>query len=250
MRYRAQWRDLFVILDQLLSFYPSKHLENKNFENMKKMPEDIIILHMRTINDNHICFLRHEAWQNFLSFWAIFCPVTHNNPKNQNFEKMKIKIWRYFHFTYLHQKSWSYAILFLRYCTWQTFIFHSFWTIFCSFMLKKPRLKRWNNRKYHHFTNVYRKLWSHDIWFLRYGAPWTYEWTEKVKYRGWCHIWMKPLLFFSPTIVIQVLISDMTYMFCPFHNNMVQNFCKLRAWKYVLNSSFCIFILQGNYFGT
>ena len=31
----------------------------------------------------------------------------------------------------------------------------------------------------------------------------------------------------------------MTYV-CPFHSNMVQNFCKLRAWKYVVNSSYCI----------
>ena len=30
--------------------------------------------------------------QNFLSFWTVFCPFApHNNPKNQNFEKMKKK---------------------------------------------------------------------------------------------------------------------------------------------------------------
>ena len=33
----------------------------------------------------NVWFLRYVAWQNFLSFWVIFCP----NPKNQNFEKMK-----------------------------------------------------------------------------------------------------------------------------------------------------------------
>ena len=30
--------------------------ENLNFEKMKKTPEDIIILQMRTINDNHMMY--------------------------------------------------------------------------------------------------------------------------------------------------------------------------------------------------
>ena len=53
----AQWTEHFVILDQFLPFYPSKHLENKNFENMKKIPGDIIVLHMRTINDNDMMYV-------------------------------------------------------------------------------------------------------------------------------------------------------------------------------------------------
>ena len=56
LRYGAQWTELFVILDHSLPFYPSKHLENKNFENMKKVPGDTIILHMPTINDNHMMY--------------------------------------------------------------------------------------------------------------------------------------------------------------------------------------------------
>ena len=46
---------------------------------MKKMPGDIIILHMYTINDNHMMY---GSWdmerdkQNFLSFWTVFCPFT------------------------------------------------------------------------------------------------------------------------------------------------------------------------------
>ena len=33
-----------------------------------------------------------HSGQNFLSFWTVFCPFTlPNNPKNQNFEKMKKK---------------------------------------------------------------------------------------------------------------------------------------------------------------
>ena len=37
-----------------------------------------------------VCFLRYEAWQSFLPFWAIFCPFTPlTTQKNQHFEKMK-----------------------------------------------------------------------------------------------------------------------------------------------------------------
>ena len=40
---------------------------------------DIIILNMRTINENHMMYgssyMKHDR-QNFLSFWTIFCPFT------------------------------------------------------------------------------------------------------------------------------------------------------------------------------
>ena len=85
---------------------------------LKKTPGDIIILHICTINDNHVMY---GSWdmerdgQNFLSFWTVsfsFTPPT--NPKM--FEKLKKKnTWRYYHFTQVYQKSWSYALLFLRY---------------------------------------------------------------------------------------------------------------------------------------
>ena len=43
-------QNFFVILDYFLLFYRPNNLENQNFEKMKTMPEDIIILHMCTIN--------------------------------------------------------------------------------------------------------------------------------------------------------------------------------------------------------
>ena len=59
----------------------------------KKKPEDIIILYMCTINDNH---LMHGSWdmecngQNLMLFWAFFLPFhPYNNQKSQNFVKMK-----------------------------------------------------------------------------------------------------------------------------------------------------------------
>ena len=58
----------------------------------EKLPEDIIILHRCNINDNHdVWFLRYRA--RLAEFFAIldhFLPFyPPNNPKNQNFEKMK-----------------------------------------------------------------------------------------------------------------------------------------------------------------
>ena len=50
-----------------------------NKKKKKKTPEDIIILYMCTINDNH---LMHGSWdmecngQNLMLFWAFFCPFT------------------------------------------------------------------------------------------------------------------------------------------------------------------------------
>ena len=55
--------------------------------------------------------------------------------------------------------------------------FFSFWTFFCPFtplttqkikiFLKSKKKKAW---RYYHFTQVYHKWQSHDVWFLRYGA--------------------------------------------------------------------------------
>ena len=44
----------FVILGHFLPFDPPKNSKNQNFEKMKKMPGDIMILHLSTTNDNHM----------------------------------------------------------------------------------------------------------------------------------------------------------------------------------------------------
>ena len=65
-------QNFFVVLDCFLPFYNPK---NQNFEKMKKIPGDITISHMCTINDNHMMY---GSWDiernghNFLSFWTIF----------------------------------------------------------------------------------------------------------------------------------------------------------------------------------
>ena len=115
----------------------------------------------------------------FLSSWAIFYPFTPLTPQKN--EKRKKKPWRYHHFTQMYQKSWSYAILFLRYGTWN-------WAICCPFSPSPPpptyltvqKIKISKNEKkkkasrFYHFTHMYQKLWLDDVRFLKYGARRTY----------------------------------------------------------------------------
>ena len=79
LRYMECNREFFVILDQFLPLYPPNNPKSQNFEKIKKLPGDIIILHRFNINNNHMMY---GSWntecngQNFLSFSTIFCPFT------------------------------------------------------------------------------------------------------------------------------------------------------------------------------
>ena len=76
-----------------MPFYHPKNPENQNIEKMRRLPEDIIILHMCTINNNHMMYGSRDMEHDGQFFFAIlyhFLPFYHpNNLKNQNFEKMK-----------------------------------------------------------------------------------------------------------------------------------------------------------------
>ena len=150
--------------------------------------------------------------------------------KKIKFWKTEKITWRYYHFTIVRQKSWSYAILFLRYGVWQMWLFFilghffsftpltaqksklkkiktpgdimslhkciknqdhilccswdmardrcncyffSFWAICCPFnspplslTTRKIKMKK-STWRYYHFTHVYHKWQSHDVWFLK-----------------------------------------------------------------------------------
>ena len=71
-----------------------KNPKNQNFEKMKtKLLEIYIILHVyQKPQPYEVQFLRYGVRQTFWSFWAFFCTLTPNPPKNaenQNFEKLK-----------------------------------------------------------------------------------------------------------------------------------------------------------------
>ena len=51
-------RYFFVILVYFLPFYPSNNSKIKILKKWKKKPEDIVILHLCNINENHMMFLR------------------------------------------------------------------------------------------------------------------------------------------------------------------------------------------------
>ena len=80
-----------------------------------------------------VSFLRFKA--QLTDFFCHFGPFLPFDPpsktKNQHFEKKKKKAWRYYHFTFLYHKRWSYNVRFLRYGVRQNFL--SFLTIFCPF---------------------------------------------------------------------------------------------------------------------
>ena len=86
--------EFFVILEHFLPFYPPNNPKHQNFEKMKKMPGDIIILQKWTIDDNHMMYC---SWmwsmtdRIFCHFGPFFALLPHKNPKNHNFEKLKKK---------------------------------------------------------------------------------------------------------------------------------------------------------------
>ena len=83
----------------------------------------------------------------YFSFWAIFCTFT---PLAARKIKISVKknTWRYYHFIQVYQKSWSYAILFLRYMLhdgWNCYF--SFSAIFCPFIPLTARKKKISKKK-------------------------------------------------------------------------------------------------------
>ena len=114
----------FVILGHFCPFTPLKTQKVKILKEKKKTPGDITIVNKCTKNHDHMLYCSWDMANdgfNYFSFWAIsvFSPFTTITAwKIQIYKKWK-KTWIYHHFTQLYQKSWSYAILFLRYGAWR-----------------------------------------------------------------------------------------------------------------------------------
>ena len=108
---------------------PPSPLENKNIKKMKKNAwryhQDIIKISQAYQKSYHrlYCYwdMECDGCNSYLWFWAIFCtftPITAQKIKNSKKTKQN-NSWRYHHFTQVYQKSWLYALLFLRYGMWQ-----------------------------------------------------------------------------------------------------------------------------------
>ena len=107
----------------------------KILKKWKKVYKDIIILHMCTINENHMMYGSWDTGCNRHDF-SRFEPFLPFHPLN-NLENV-------------YQKSWSYDV----YTSWDIIILHK-----CT---KIMVIWSWS---------LYQKSWSDDVWFLRYGAP-------------------------------------------------------------------------------
>ena len=119
--------------------------------------------------------------------FGIYC-WTLKNQKNQNFENMKKKSWRYHHFTHVYQKLESYELEFLRYRVRQMFLV--IWGHFLPLTTQKTKILK--NEK---------SIWRcHDIKFVQ----------QKTRSNGVCHF----MGHFLP--------SD------PFNNPKSQNFEKIK----------------------
>ena len=130
---------------------------------MKKFAGDIIILHMSTKNHNHMMY---GSWdlecnrQNCLPLWTVFCPFTPLWTQKIKILKNEKNTWRCYHFTNVYHKSQSCDIWTSRYRVQQTKFFLSFWTIFYLFTSRTTgKIKILKNWRYHHFTQVYQKLY-------------------------------------------------------------------------------------------
>ena len=180
LRYGVRQSEFFVILDYFLPFYPSNNSKNQNFEKKwRKMPEDILILHMCTINENHdVRFLRYRVQQIecFVILYRFFPFYPPNDTENQNFETMK-KIPG----DIINLPMCTINDYHMMYGSWDMELYRqnflSFWTTFCPFTTLttwKIKIEKKKNEKntwrYYHFTQAYNKWLSSDVWFLRYEA--------------------------------------------------------------------------------
>ena len=128
-----------------------------------------------------------EVWsmtdRNFCHFGLFFVFYPLNNPKNQNFEKLKKTPGDKYAILLYMLYCYTYMIIYMLYCSWDMAPdrcnYFSFWTILYPFtpltaqkikIKKKLKKKKEKNAwRYHHLTQVYQKSWSYVLLFLRYG---------------------------------------------------------------------------------
>ena len=97
LRYWVRPTDFFVILDHFLPFYPLNNPKYQNFEKILKTPKDIIILHMCTINYDHMIYGSWdiERTREFFVILDNFLPIYPlKTQKIKIFKKWK-KAWKY-----------------------------------------------------------------------------------------------------------------------------------------------------------
>ena len=130
---------------------------------------------MWTMNEDHMVYgswdIRPDG-QSFLSFWVIFCPLTLLITKKCKILKNNEEInRRCCHSTFVYHKWQSYGVWFLRHGAWQKefFVILDYFLPFYSLNPENQNFEKMekNAWRYLHFTYVYHKWKSYDVWFLR-----------------------------------------------------------------------------------
>ena len=143
LRYKAQRKEFFVILDHFLSIDPQKSKFWKNEKRKTWRYYDYILLYQK--------WWSYDAWfatwsatdRIFCHFGPFFALLSHSQPEKPKFWNNEKNTWRYYHFTLVYHKWQSYDVSFLRYGARQTDFF-VIWTIFGSFTpLTTQKIKVW-----------------------------------------------------------------------------------------------------------
>ena len=199
LRYGAWRTNFFIILNLFLPFYPTNNNpENQNFKKIKKYswryyhftnvppknPKKLNFEKKSTSRyyqfthvyhkwqSHDVWFLRYGARQTeffvILDRFLPYCPP--NNPKNQNFEKMKK---RPADTIILHMCTKNHDHM--PHCSWDTtcaicnFFFFSFWAIFCPSSNPKQTQSK-QTCTYHDFTHAHKKIMILWCKVPEYGA--------------------------------------------------------------------------------
>ena len=165
-----EWYKSFLSFWPFFALYPPPPLTTQK---TKKIPEDIILLHMCNINQDHMMYSSWNIKCKGQSFFVIFYPLTLlTTQKNQNSEKVKKK----------QKKTEDIIILHLcttnddhrMYGSWDNKQDRVFCHLGLFFALLPPNnpenQKSW---RYYHFKREYHKSKSYNVWSLRYGVQQT-----------------------------------------------------------------------------
>ena len=134
---------------------------------MKKVAGDVILLHVCKSMTYFTLFFplttpKTKIWKNAKNMHRYYplCNMSKDHMMHDSWDiRCDKQIWwknekitqRYYHFTLVYHKRWSFYVWFLRYKVWQT-----------------DEMKKWEKStwKYYHFTLVYHKRWSMIIWCM------------------------------------------------------------------------------------
>ena len=163
LRYKVQRTKFFCYFGPFLPFDPPNNPKNQNFE-IKKIPGDIIILHLRTTNDDQ---MMHGSWdikcdrQFFfiLDFFLPFYPLTAQKIKKWKKWKKHLGITSFY-------KSVSkiiiicHNVLEIWHVTDVIAVFHfgQFLAFYSPNNPKNQNFKTMKNTSRYHFTQLYQKL--------------------------------------------------------------------------------------------